>query len=232
VARRPRRAPGAARPAAGLARLALGAVVVAVPLVLVAADIHLLASEAFLRLEYGRPGFPPAPGFTAEERLAAAVPSTLFLVRGDGDRAALEALADPATGAPLYEPDEVRHVVDARILVRRITDAAALGGLVVLVAALLWLGGRLPGFPRALATGGWITVSAVVLLGAGILLAWPLFFTTFHELLFPPGTWQFPAESGLIRLFPGQFWYDTAVVLAGLLAIEGLAVALAARWVG
>ena len=75
---------------------------------------------------------------------------------------------------------------------------------------------------RALARGGWLTIGLVLLVGLGLGLAWPWLFTTFHQVFFPGGNWQFPEDSGLIRLFPEQFWYDTALVLAGLAALEGL----------
>ena len=66
-------------------------------------------------------------------------------------------------------------------------------------------------------------------MGLGIALAWPFLFTTFHTLFFPAGTWQFPVDSGLIRLFPGPFWYDTALALAALSAAEGLLAVWAGR---
>jgi uncharacterized membrane protein len=69
----------------------------------------------------------------------------------------------------------------------------------------------------------------VVAVGLLIGIAWSWLFTTFHEVLFPAGTWQFASDSGLIRLFPGRFWYDTALALAGAVGAEGLLVALLAR---
>ena len=41
-----------------------------VPVILVALNVRLLASEPFLRWEYGRSGFPSAPGLTDAERLS------------------------------------------------------------------------------------------------------------------------------------------------------------------
>jgi hypothetical protein len=119
--------------------------------------------------------------------------------------------------------------VDVKRLVALIIGLGVADAVLVGAAALAWRKGRLPGLPRALEWGGWLGVALVVGVAVGIALAWPAVFTGFHELLFPPGTWQFPADSGLIRLFPGQFWYDTATALAGLVALEAIWVILLGR---
>ncbi len=207
-------------------RLLLPAVALAVPLVLITLNVRLLASEAALRLEYGRPGFPAAPGFTDEERMALAGPSTLFLVRPitTAELAALE-----HEGAPLYTAEEIGHLVDVRRLVRRLSVLGALSMAVILIGAVAWRMGRLDGYGGAVERGGWWAVALVALVGLGFGVAWRAVFTGFHELFFPPGTWQFPADSGLIRLFPERFWFDTAAALAGLAAIEGVVVARIGR---
>jgi hypothetical protein len=194
-------------------------VTLALPFALIALNVRLLASEPFLRLEYGRPGFPAAPGFTAEERLALAVPSTTFIV---SDAPAASLLALRHAGQPLYTAEEVGHLEDVRRVVARFAGLG-LAALLVLVGALVAAArGRWRLVGRALARGGWLAVALVGLSGLGVALAWPLLFTGFHVLLFPAGTWQFATASGLIRLFPEPFWYDTALALAALAALEGL----------
>ncbi len=54
---------------------------------------------------------------------------------------------------------------------------------------------------------------------AFITLFWPLFFTAFHHLLFPPGSWSFAGTDSLIRLFPEAFWVSYAEQL--ILGIAG-----------
>jgi hypothetical protein len=203
------------------------AVTLAVPIVLVALDVWLLASVPYLRWAYGRPHLAPPPGFTAAERLAVAEPSTLFIVRPMAPEA-LAALEH--RGAPLYTEGEIAHLVDVKRLVGRLTGLALAGLAVIgLAAAAAARGGEVPTLARAVERGGWLAVGLIAAAAAAIGLAWPLFFTGFHELLFPPGTWQFAPDSALIRLFPERFWLDSAVVLAGLVALEGAAVALLAR---
>lgn len=202
-------------------------VTLAVPVVLVAVNVRLLASEAFLRWEYARPGFPAAEGFTGAERLAVAVPSTRFILNAD-DPATLAALRHG--GRPLYTPGEIAHLVDVRRVVAGLTWLAILG--LVAVGALAFGAGRgrrWGDLALPLARGGWLAIGLVAGVGLGVGVAWPWFFTTFHEVFFAPGTWEFPVDSGLIRLFPGRFWYDTAVILAGLTAAEAAGVIAAAR---
>jgi uncharacterized membrane protein len=74
-----------------------------------------------------------------------------------------------------------------------------------------------------------LTAGLVVLTGIVVGVAWPLFFVGFHQLFFDPGTWQFTASSGLIRLFPEQFWIDATLSLAILAALQGLALVMLGR---
>ena len=50
-----------------------------------------------------------------------------------------------------------------------------------------------------------------------VVLFWPLVNVFFHTLLFRglDGNWQFPAESGLITLFPMHFWFSVALSWIG-----------------
>jgi integral membrane protein (TIGR01906 family) len=204
----------------------------AVPVVLIALNVRALASERFLRWEYGRPAFPSATGFSDAERMALAVPSTRFIL---ADTAPDALLALRHAGAPLYTSEEIDHLVDVRVLVHRLSRLA-LAGLVWIVAAGLaaWrVGGWRRRWAGALGRGGALTVAFVLLAGAAVAVAWPLIFTGFHELLFPVGTWQFPIDSGLIRLFPERFWYDSAVAFGVLMVVEGVvltAVGLGLGW--
>lgn len=211
-------------------RLALLFIAAAVPVALLAANVRLLASAAYLRWEYGRAHFPAAPGFTDDERLAVAVPSTLFILE-DAQPEDLAALRHG--GAPLYTEPEIAHLVDVQRRVRILVAAGIVGALVVGVALALAALGRTrtaASAAAAVARGAWSTVALVAAIGIGVGTVWPWLFTAFHEVLFPPGTWQFADDSGLITLFPGVFWYDSAIALAGLTAVEALGLAGLAGW--
>ena len=71
-------------------------------------------------------------------------------------------------------------------------------------------------------------ISALLLAAAivFVLLSWRTFFVTFHNIFFPPGTWTFGYESGLIRLFPDQFWFDAGLLLVGGSLIASIIVML------
>lgn len=199
----------------------------ALPLVLAMLDVRLLASSAYIRLAFGRPGFPELPGFTPEERLALAEPSTRFIVDGSPPEA-LAALQHQ--GRPLYVADEIAHLVDVQAVVARL-EAWALVAAVILVLAgwVAWRRGCLAIWSRALARSAWFSLALLALLVPVLILFFDQAFTVFHGLLFEPGTWQFPAESHLIQLFPERFWYDTALVACALLVAEALGLAWLAR---
>ena len=55
-------------------------------------------------------------------------------------------------------------------------------------------------------------------------------FTTFHGVFFAAGTWTFPSDSLLIRLFPESFWIAAAAAWAALVVLGALVLWLAALW--
>ena len=71
-------------------------------------------------------------------------------------------------------------------------------------------------------TGGLVTVSLLGALLFFVLTGWSLFFTQFHEVFFPPGTWTFDYGSSLIRLFPDRLWFDGGVILVSSALAFGL----------
>jgi len=198
----------------------------ALPVCALVLAIQLLAGPDYLRWTMARPGYPDSPGFSSEERLAAALPSTAFIL-GAGSAETLAALEH--RGVPLYQAAEIDHLVD----VRQVIGGIRLSGLFLAAAALILLAlrprGLRLGLARAMAAGSKLLLGFLLLLGLAILVDWDLAFTTMHRLFFADGTWQFAADSALIRLFPDRFWYDTALALVALLALQGLAALAAAR---
>ncbi len=80
--------------------------------------------------------------------------------------------------------------------------------------------------PSGAARSGW--PSAIVALGAVALVAFDALFETFHEVLFPAGSYDFdPATERLVQFFPFQFWQDTAIVV-GVAIVAACAVVAAA----
>ncbi len=200
------------------------AVMLAVPVLILWTAVGLLASERFLRWEYARPGFPHAPGLTDAQRLALAWPATALVVGRSSPEAVAALQLDHE---PVFTAAEIAHLLDVRSRLRVLGALSAAGLVAVLLGGALWFGGRFPQWPGRIERGGWLTLGLAALVATAVGLAWPTFFDSFHQALFPPGTWLFEADSGLIRLFPERFWFDVAVLMLGLaVAGGGLAIAV------
>lgn len=202
-----------------LRRLLHTLLVLAVPLALVALTVRVVATGALMRLEYAAADIAPPPGMSEAERDEAADLTRLYVV-GLLPRTHVEELL--RAGEPLYTPDEIAHLDDVRAVFRGLWGVGLAAWLFLLAFSRVPALRRAVDGARAVTRGASLTIAAVAVLGAGILLAFDVVFERFHDLFFPPGTWTFPAESGLISLFPERFWRDAAIACAVLLVAEGL----------
>ncbi|MEO8082209.1 MAG: DUF1461 domain-containing protein [Ardenticatenales bacterium] len=151
---------------------------------------------------------------------------------GPSDDGASSQAAGEAVGPALYTQSEIDHLTDVRRVIAVLfrLGLASAGAIAIALAA--------DGRTRrrrtmaAIAGGGRLGVGVTLIIGVLIGGAWNALFTTFHELLFAAGTWQFPADSRLIQLFPDWFWQSAAGVLALLLLVEGLVLGRVARRAG
>ena len=82
-----------------------------------------------------------------------------------------------------------------------------------------------------LITAGSVGATAV-LLAVLFAVAFDWAFTVFHQLLFPPGTWQFESGSDLITLFPEAFWFDAALAAGAAIVLTAVIVTVIGflRW--
>ncbi|NDJ87464.1 MAG: DUF1461 domain-containing protein [Chloroflexi bacterium] len=206
-----------------------GLIVLTLPVVLILGSVRLVMSEAFLWLEYNRPGFPEDPyGFTTEDRLEYGPYGVRYLVE-ERDISYLAELE--IGGKPAFNRDELRHMED----VQDVTQAAL--RVLLLGTALLAIGfiplarqPRLrPRLRQALRWGGWLTFGVFMITTAVMLVSWGFFFEAFHDVFFEAGTWQFYKSDTLIRLYPEQFWFDAALSI-GLLASLGAGLCVAIPW--
>ena len=132
-------------------------------------------------------------------------------------------LANIDNDPPLLDEAERSHMSDVGGLVRVLTALEAAAAVVLLVGG--WLlrrerarrGGLL--LRAALGVG-----AAALVLGIFFAVAFDTAFASFHALFFAEGTWQFGADSNLIRLFPEAFWFETSL-LAGASIVLGAVVA-------
>ncbi|MGP7812711.1 TIGR01906 family membrane protein [Glutamicibacter soli] len=201
-----------------MARPAQILVAVIFPILTLIAAIRLVATPGFLALSYGRPGFPnDIYGFSAAERLTYGSYGVDYLNNFAGPEF-LSGLVLP-TGSAMFTAGEVQHMVDVKNL---IGFAYVLGAClaVLMVIGIWYLAKRYAGgVRRALFSGAIATLVLIAALLAMAFMGWQSFFSDFHALFFSEGTWTFKLSDTLIRLYPEQFWIDSAAAVAGLILL-------------
>ena len=128
-------------------------------------------------------------------------------------------------GDPFLDERERSHMSDVSRLVRLLGAITLLAGLSGLLSG--WMlrrerqrAGRLMFIASA-------TVGAIGLLLAIVFaVSFDAAFLAFHALLFPPDTYLFVPGSPLLRLFPGSFWFEAALVAGGVIVLTASLVAL------
>lgn len=198
------------------------------PVILLVLAVRAVTSPLFLWVEYNRPGFPgDGYGFSTDDRMTYGSYAVDYLSNWAGPRY----LGDLVnrSGDRLFKDGEVSHMADVKAVILSSFGAGVLL-LVFSIIAVLYLRRRSTGGVRRGLFAGSI-ISLVVILGLGTLgvLGWQQFFTGFHRIFFADGSWTFSLGDTLIRLFPGQFWVDAGIVIAGLVLIASL-VTLVLTW--
>lgn len=201
-----------------------------IPIGLLIGAVSILTSNAYVSFEYAKPGFPAdAFGFSSADRLRHAIDTIQYLRNGYSASFLAEQYHDET---PLYSEREISHMED----VQAVFQGTWTAGQIVLFLALI-LAGILfvyrpyrPFIFAALELGGTIAAAAVTIIGLLAVLGWNLWFTTFHQLFFQPGTWTFAMSDTLIRLFPMNFWFDSALTVTSITLISGLIVSMIGRY--
>lgn len=200
-----------------------------VPLTVLMIAIRTVASAPFLWFEYHRPGFPEdSYGYYLIERMRLGSYGVDYI----NNFAPREYLARVTTGADntlAFTEAEVNHMHDVKwVLLVAIIAVAAL--FLLTLFSSISLRERSPGtIRRSLFSGAWITLGLIAVLGVMGFFNWEWLFTTFHQVFFPQGNWEFSVRSSLIRLYPPQFWIDTAIAVAVLMAVQ-ITLLLVATW--
>ncbi len=206
-----------------MARPAQILVAVIFPVLTLIAAIRLVATPGFLAFSYGRPGFPADLfGFSAAERLTYGSYGVDYLNNFAGPEY-LSGLVLP-TGSSMLTASEVQHMVDVKNL---IGFAYILGTClaVLMIIGIWYLAKRYAGgVRRALFSGAVATLVLIAGLVVLAIMGWQTFFSDFHALFFSEGTWTFSISDTLIRLYPEQFWIDSAAAVAGLILLTVIVV--------
>jgi integral membrane protein (TIGR01906 family) len=209
--------------------LAAGIVTLGVPLLLILGSVRLAMTPQFLAFEYHRPDMHEDPyGFTLEDRLRWGPLGIEYLVT-DADISLLGNLQFE-NGNPMFSERELKHMVDVKVVTRAAFFVLAAALVIVPLSALyLWRSGRRNVLREAVMRGAVFTLGGIVAVVFGAVVAWDMFFSLFHRLFFADGTWVFYTSDTLIRLYPEKFWFDTAIIIGGLV-IGGSFLMLVLMW--
>jgi integral membrane protein (TIGR01906 family) len=198
------------------------------PLILLILAVRAVTSPLFLWVEYNRPGFPgDGYGFSTDDRMTYGSYAVDYLSNWSGPRY----LGDLVHrgGDKLFKDGEVSHMADVKLVILSTFGAGVLLVLVSIIAVLYLRKRSTGGVRRGLFAGSIITLVLILGLGSLAVLGWQQFFTEFHRIFFADGSWTFSLDDTLIRLFPGQFWIDAGIVIAGLVLLTAL-VTLILTW--
>lgn len=133
-------------------------------------------------------------------------------------------------GEPVLNDRERSHMRDVRTIFMGFFGVAAVLG----VAALTIAARRRDAVGRArtwgaVRAGALALVAALVVVGAGALVAFDVLFEIFHSIFFAGGTYTFdPSTERLVQLFPFRFWQETAMAVGVVAVVLGAIVALVA----
>jgi integral membrane protein (TIGR01906 family) len=202
-------------------------IVLSVPVFLLLMNLYIFMSPTFLRYEYGKADFPPAPGFTNEERLLVADTAITYL----RSEASIEILGDlEREEGPLFNERELAHMVDVKVVTRQVFLAHGLLGLLIAfsLGVLLVIRYPRPQVSTSLLRGSLLTIALLIALVALVYLNFDWFFTRFHLVFFEGDSWIFDFSDTLICLFPTRFWFDAASLWGVLTLGEAVALGVAA----
>jgi integral membrane protein (TIGR01906 family) len=199
-----------------------------VPLIIVPGMVRLLATDQYLAFEYGKSDFPQDIfGFNQGQRFGHASDNLRYIV----ERKPPTFLSDQKHGdIPLYDLREVSHMQDVQNVFQtiwRVWNGALILFIVCLALAFMEDGWK--SIAPALKTGGMVTVGMFVLIGISAVVAWQAWFVLFHRFFFAEGSWLFNYTDTLIRLFPQQFWFDSAVTVSILSLLGGFLIYIVGR---
>lgn len=201
-----------------------------VPIVIVGGAVNLLTTDTFLTLEYSKISFPPDSfGLTQRHRFVLAS-TNIHYVRAHLPKD--ELAKQTQDGVPVYNEREVAHMADVQAVFRDIFRTWQVGLILLFIFGfLLWRAGGQKALASVAKAGGMLTSGMILAIALLAIFAWQFWFNTFHLLFFKPGSWTFSYSDMLIRLFPMEFWFDSALILSVLSLIGGLFLTLLGwRW--
>lgn len=200
----------------GAAALLWAALVIGSAVLTLCLPVYTSAASQWLGVS-STAGLPPADVLRLSAQVRALVVDDEF-----------DPLPSTFQGAPAFDAAAVGHLMDVRAV---LADARLATGIAALLLAtytgLCVTRGRVDRLRAGMRAAALMIVLVVVLAAVAALTDFSAFFAGFHGLFFKSGSWTFPADSLLIRLFPERFWEASGAVW-GALVLLGAGVLLVA----
>jgi len=119
----------------------------------------------------------------------------------------------------LFNQQEVAHMRDVKVLIRRVNVLTGLSGIYILAAVVTSFVRYRRQFVSQLATmclwGGISTLAILLSVGLFALLEFDSLFLKFHQIGFSNDLWQLdPRTDYLLIMFPLGFWFDATMRVA------------------
>lgn len=212
--------------------------VTVLPIVWVTISLRIMLLPAWLSFEYQRSSFPSdSYGLTTQDRLNYAPIVIEYLLQDvspsffdDKTLPANKCFPPSKTLCPLFNSNEIKHLVDVKMVIYGVFIAGILSFLVGLSISAHFIK---QGERQLLLASVWqstlILFAIFIAVIFSAVVAWDSFFEQFHSLFFEDGTWQFYYSDTLIRLFPEQFWFDSAITL-GILTLSFAVLSVGITW--
>lgn len=136
-------------------------------------------------------------------------------------------------GRPAFDTAAVSHLLDVRAVISGARVAVGIVAL-LLAAYAAWCVAKRRFAPlgRGMRWGALGLVAGTIIAVVAAVTSFDALFTAFHGLFFSAGTWVFPEDSLLIRLFPERFWVASGAAWAVLIVVGAAVLGVSARLLG
>jgi integral membrane protein (TIGR01906 family) len=124
----------------------------------------------------------------------------------------------------LFTPEEQIHFRDVKNLIRLDYNVLIVSFCLILIFTLALLFCRRGVYRRRLFTnillGSGLTVLLTIILGIAFIINFDALFIQLHHLIFTNPYWS--ADGYMLLLFPGDFWFDAAIICVAFMIIIAL----------
>jgi len=206
--------------------------ILSIPLLLITTNVRWAANETRLyEYSFDRYDAETSTGVARSELNRAARDLIRYF---NDDRPTIQTLVtQDGQRVPLYNERETSHLHDVKNLFRtvfRVQEASLTFALVYIVGVFVWTSDApLRVLARTVLRSSLFTLGLLALASVGALVGFDDLWTRFHLLAFTNDLWKLdPNTDHLIQMFPRDFWFDATLLVAGLTALEALALLAAA----